>query len=46
VTVAASNTTEESQIRVLIDDRVKAVRAKDAVALWRTMRRRSLRSML
>ena len=33
MTVAASNTTEESQIRVLIDDRVKAVRAKDAVAL-------------
>jgi uncharacterized protein (TIGR02246 family) len=33
VTVAASNTIEESQIRVLIDDRVKAARAKDAVAL-------------
>ena len=33
MTVAASNTTEESQIRVLIDDRVKASRAKDAVAL-------------
>ncbi len=31
--VAAGNTTEESQIRVLIDDRVKASRAKDAVAL-------------
>ena len=33
MTIAASYTTEESQIRVLIDDRVKAVRAKDAVAL-------------
>jgi ketosteroid isomerase-like protein len=33
VTVAASNTAEESQIRVLIEDRVKAARAKDAVAL-------------
>jgi ketosteroid isomerase-like protein len=33
VTVAASNTTEENQIRVLIEDRVKAARAKDAVAL-------------
>ena len=33
MTVAASNTTEESQIRVLIDDRVNAARAKDAVAL-------------
>ena len=33
MTVAASNTTEESQIRVLIEDRVKAARAMDAVAL-------------